>query len=231
MNSQTGVLAISILMCTWASSLEATESKTESGTVLVPLALELPQPSFSGTPLVYSSPNFEEPAFTRRKPFLAPIGTINLAKGKPVTSSDPAPHFGKLSFLTDGEKDFHNEFLLELNAGVQWIQIDLGATSELYAVLVWHFHASDRVYFDVVVQISDDPTFSNKVTTFYNNDLDNSAGLGSGKDKEYVENFEGRLIDAQGAHGRYVRLYSNGNTTDDTNHYVEVEAYGKSLKD
>jgi hypothetical protein len=26
--------------------------------------------------------------------------------------------------------------------------------------------------------------------------------------------------------GRYVRLYSNGNTTNDLNHYVEVEVHG-----
>ena len=27
--------------------------------------------------------------------------------------------------------------------------------------------------------------------------------------------------------GRYVRLYSNGNTSNDTNHYIEVEVYGR----
>ena len=47
-----------------------------------------------------------------------------------------------------------------------------------------------------------------------------------GKDKEYIEVAEGRLIDPKGAKGRYVRLYSNGNTTNDLNHYVEVEVYG-----
>ena len=37
---------------------------------------------------------------------------------------------------------------------------------------------------------------------------------------------EGKLFDPKGAKGRYVRLYSNGNTTNDLNHYVEVEVYG-----
>jgi len=27
--------------------------------------------------------------------------------------------------------------------------------------------------------------------------------------------------------GRYVRLYSNGNTTNKMNHYIEVEVFGK----
>ena len=48
----------------------------------------------------------------------------------------------------------------------------------------------------------------------------------SGKDKEYIEVAEGKLFDPKGAKGRYVRLYSNGNTTNDLNHYVEVEVYG-----
>jgi hypothetical protein len=30
--------------------------------------------------------------------------------------------------------------------------------------------------------------------------------------------------------GRYVRLYSNGNTSNDLNHYVEVEVYGTPVK-
>jgi len=35
------------------------------------------------------------------------------------------------------------------------------------------------------------------------------------------------LIDAKGANGRYVRLYSNGNTTNKLNDYIEVEVWGK----
>ena len=39
-------------------------------------------------------------------------------------------------------------------------------------------------------------------------------------------NAEGKLFEPNGAKGRYVRLYSKGNTTNDLNHYVEVEVYG-----
>jgi hypothetical protein len=46
----------------------------------------------------------------------------------------------------------------------------------------------------------------------------------------YFENFKGRLIDAKGVKGRYVRLYSNGSTADDQNHYTEVEVYGTPAK-
>ena len=64
------------------------------------------------------------------------------------------------------------------------------------------------------------------VRTVYNNDYDNSCGLGLGKDLEYIEDYRGRLIPLGGTHARYVRLYSRGNTSNDQNHYVEVEVYG-----
>ena len=106
------------------------------------------------------------------------------------------------------------------------VQIDLGASHPLHAILVWHYHSQARVYRDVVVQVSDDATFKKGVTTVFNNDHDNSAKLGGGPDKEYIEVAEGKLIDPKGVKGRYVRLLSNGNTTNDLNHYVEVEVYG-----
>ena len=46
----------------------------------------------------------------------------------------------------------------------------------------------------------------------------------------YVETAEGKLVDAKGVVARYVRLYSNGNTNNDLNHYIEVEIYGKPVK-
>ena len=39
------------------------------------------------------------------------------------------------------------------------MQIDLEKEADIYAVMVWHFHSQARVYFDVVVQVSDDPKF------------------------------------------------------------------------
>ena len=87
--------------------------------------------------------------------------------------------------------------------------------------MVWHFHSQERVYRDVVVQVSDDPAFDKDVTTIY----DNSEPAGT--DRPYIETYQGKLIDAKGVKGRYVRLYSNGNTTNKMNHYIEVEVWGK----
>jgi hypothetical protein len=113
---------------------------------------------------------------------------------------------------------------------VQHVTVDLGAPNEVYAVLFWHFHKTPRVYFDVVVQVADDADFKKNVRTIFNNDHDNTSGLGVGKDMNYVETAEGKLVDAKGSLARYVRLYSKGNNANELNHYVEVEVYGRVAK-
>lgn len=192
----------------------------------VALKIELPEPSFEGTPLDYFGRNLEKRSFKPRSDAMVPKGTTLLSKGKPVTAG-AKPAYGKLEYVTNGDKNYSVRSIIELPAGVQYIQVDLEDSYEIYVVMVWHYHRSERVYFDIVVKVSDDAEFASGVTAVYNNDHNNTSGLGIGSDKEYVETNEGRLIEAHGAKGRYVRIYSNGNTTDDTNHYIEVEVYGK----
>jgi hypothetical protein len=190
------------------------------------LKLKLPKPMFIGTPTNLRSPNLEKVTGKSRAPFYVPKGTVLLSEKKPVTSSDTLPVIGELDMITDGEKSGGDGYFVELGPTPQWVQIDLGAARALHAILVWHYHSQARVYRDVIVQVSDDPTFKAGVTTVFNNDHDNSAKLGAGKEKEYIEVAEGKLFDPKGVKGRYVRLYSNGNTTNDLTHYVEVEVYG-----
>jgi hypothetical protein len=190
------------------------------------LKLKLPKPMFIGTPTNIKSPNLEPITGKPRAPFFVPKGTTLLSGKKPVTSSDMQPVIGDLEMATDGEKAGGDGYFIELGPGVQWVQIDLGAAHALFAILTWHYHSQARVYHDVIVQVSDDPAFKSGVTTIFNNDHDNSSKMGVGKDKEYVEVAEGKLFDPKGAKGRYVRLSSKGNTTNDLNHYVEVEVYG-----
>jgi hypothetical protein len=194
------------------------------------LKLQLPKPMFIGTPRNIKTANLETVTGKPRGPFYVPKGTKLLSLKKPVASSDPQPVIGELSFVTDGEKSGEDGYFVELGPGTQWVQIDLGAENTLAAVLVWHYHSQARVYRDVVVQVSNDKDFVTGVTTIFNNDHDNTSGLGIGRDKEYIETNEGRLIDPRGAKGRYIRLYSNGNTSNDMNHYVEVEVYGTPSK-
>ncbi len=194
---------------------------------MVPLKTDLPKPVFLGTPVPIKLPKVEPAPTGKRPDFMIPAGCTNLALNKNVTSSTPDPITGSLDLLTDGDKAGDEGCYMELKPGKQWVQIDLGKPATIYAILVWHFHSQARAYLDVVVQVSDDPAFGKDVTTIFNNDTANELGLGVGKDLPYIESYQGKLIDAKGAKGRYVRLYSNGNTTNKMSHYIEVEVWGK----
>jgi len=211
----TGLFVAALL---FTNCIRAEEKKVE-------LKLELPKAFFQGTPVPVKLPNMEAPNTPAMK-IMVPEGTTNLAKGKKVTSSDSAPVIGELEMITNGDKEATDGCYTELGPSLQWAQVDLGAKHTIYAIAFWHYHAQPRAYHDVVVQISNDPDFVTDVKTVYNNDHDNSAGMGIGTDKAYIEANTGRLIDTKGVVGRYVRLYSRGNTSNEMNHYIEVEIFG-----
>jgi hypothetical protein len=197
---------------------------------LEPIPIELPKPMFQGTPQNLSVPNLEKPLGRARDPFLAPAGVENVSVDKDVVSTDMEPIIGDIEQITDGDKSGAEGSYVELGPGVQHVTIDLGAPHEVYAVLFWHFHRTARAYLDVVVQLADDAAFTKNVRTVFNNDHDDSAGMGAGSDMNYVETSEGKLVDAKGAVARYVRLYSNGNNANELNHYVEAEVFGRPAK-
>jgi len=197
---------------------------------LVPIDIVLPRPMFVGTPKPARVPNLEKPLGKDRAPFLAPEGVTNVASGKPVTSTDPEPIIGDLEMITDGDKEAADGSYVEFGPMKQSITVDLGAEYEIYAILFWHYHKEGLVYFDVVAQVASDPDFITNVHTLFNNDDDNSSGFGKGDDMHYVETNEGRLVDAKGVKGRYVRLHSNGNNANEYNHYIEVEVFGRAVK-
>jgi hypothetical protein len=230
-----GLFGLAMLATAMQAAEEAAkaEPKTDpkTGEKLVPLDIKLPKAMFEGTPKnIKPAPTLEKYVDKPRAPFYAPEGLVNLAAKKPVKSSDMMPIIGELDLVTDGDKEGTDGSYVELGPGLQWIQIDLGAKATIYAIMAWHYHGEGRVYHDFVVQTADDPDFIENVKTIYNNDFDNSSGLGIGKDLEYIEDFRGRLLDAKGVEGRYVRLYSKGNTSNDQNHYIEVEVFGKPAK-
>ncbi len=200
------------------------------GQDIEPLNIDLPKPMFIGTPTGFRVNKLEPPRGHDRPPFLAPQGTENVALGKFVESSDPDPLMGDLELVTDGNKEAVDGSFVELDEGLQHITIDLEGRFNIYAIAFWHFHKKARVYSDVIVQVSDDPDFLTGVHTVFNNDYNNSAGFGSGGEWHYVETYEGKLVDAKGAQGQFVRLYSQGNTDNKFNHYIEVEVYGKPVE-
>jgi hypothetical protein len=197
----------------------------------MPLPLELPKPQFVGIPIhLKGVENLERPLGRARPAFLAPDDVTNVALNKPVTALMDPPIMGELSQVVDGDKEATEDGLVDLGPMKEWVQIDLEAPHELWAVLFWHFHKQPRVYFDVVVQVADDPDFITNVRTLFNNDHDNTSGLGVGLDKNYVDNAEGKLVDAKKEVAQYVRWYSRENNLNDRSHYLEVEVYGRTPK-
>ena len=197
--------------------------------------IKLPKPLFQGTPKnIKPSPTLEKYNEKPRPPFYVPEGTTNLALRKPVTSSDIAADHRRTD---DGHRrrQGRDRWQLRRTRPRPAVGPDRPRdAAEIYAIVVWHYHAEGRVYHDVVVQVADDPDFIENVNTVFNNDFDNSSGLGLGKHLEYIDDYRGKLVDVRDgkgrpARGRYVRLYSKGNTSNDLNHYVEVEVYGKAV--
>lgn len=195
------------------------------------IKLTFPKEMFIGTPVPTALPNLEKPDPTKViKTFMAPKGTVNVAKGKKVTSSDTAPIIGDLTLVTDGDADGADGNFVELMPGKQWVQIDLEKPHDISKVAVWHFHKQAQAYIDVLIQLSDDPDFKTGVTTIFNSDHDDSSAMGKGGDPAYIETNHGRVIDAKGTKARYVRLWSNGNTASDMNHYCEVQVFAVPAK-
>ena len=195
----------------------------------------MPKPLFEGTP---KNIKIKMRKVIRNRKIMAVPGLKNLALKTPVTSSDEEPIIGELELTTDGDKEGTDGSFVELGPGVQWVQIDLGAPKEIHVVVLWHYHREGRVYRDVIVQAADDKDFITNVQTIFNNDHDNSAGLGIGKDWQYLDDYKGEIVmpnkHVKGTFvaqkpikARYIRCYSNGNTSNDLNHYTEVEIWGK----
>ncbi len=170
------------------------------------------------------------PRFEPRGPVYLPKGSKNVALHKPVTASDDAPIIGDLTLITNGEKGEEEGQWVELGPSTQWVQVDLEKTFDIHGVLLWHYFGESRVYRDVVVQLSDDPDFMKNVRTVYNNDADNSSGLGPGKDREYYEAAQGGWIPIKAQKARFVRFYSRGSTSDPQNQYIEAEVWATPTK-
>lgn len=195
-----------------------------------PLKLELPAPTLKGTPEDLPVGNMIEPLSDKPRPaYLIAKGVQNVALGKAVTSS-VKPFTGELSQITDGKKEAFDYDAVEMRKGTQWVQVDLGQTYAIEAIVMWHDHRYIQVMHDVIVQISEDPEFKDKVQTVFNNDVDNSSGLGVGTDREYFETHEGKIVDAKGAKGRYVRCYTKGGSLSALNCWQELEVYALPAK-
>jgi|ERR1035437_4843525 hypothetical protein len=222
-------LAVAVFNLLLAPTVPAADAAGD----LVPLPLKLPAPAFKGTPKdLQLGPNVEPISDKPRAPMMVPAGLKNLAADSKVkiTSSDKNVPADNLAKLTDGDKDASDQSIIFLRKGTQWVQMDFGSPQEIFAIVIWHAHNMAKVYHDVIVQVADDADFIENVRTVFNNDSDNTSGLGIGTDREYFETYEGKLINAKDVKARYIRFYSKGSTESALNEYTELEVYGRPAK-
>lgn len=147
----------------------------------------------------------------------------NVAAGvTAITASSPI--YGRpASALTDGDKLSSNYLELQ-DTYLQWVEIDLGTGFDVSRIKLWHYYDDGRSYKDVIVELSVDRVGWVQV---FNNDANNSAARGVGLDAEYVETASGKeILVASPVTARYLRLWSNGSSSNAENHYVELEVYG-----
>jgi len=188
----------------------------------------LPAPAFIGTPKNLS-PDLDLEPFPQQPPppLLIPDDARNLAPAARISSSDKRVSASDLAKVTDGDKEATDEGVALLRKGLQHLQFDLGAPHEIFAIIIWHAHDAPKIFRSVIVQAAADADFTQNVRTLFNNDRSNSAGLGAGTDRQYVESYRGKTIDAKGLPARYLRFYSAGSTESSMNEYTEVEIYGR----
>ena len=146
-----------------------------------------------------------------RPSMMVPVGLSNVARKAKITSSDKKAS-EKLHKMIDGIKECSIENVVSLRKGSQWVQLDFDRPQENYGIIIWHNFDSQNVCKDVVVQAGDDLDMADHVRTLFNNDQDNTSGLGVGSNREYYETYEGKLLDAKGVKARSLRFYSKGNT-------------------
>jgi hypothetical protein len=167
---------------------------------------------------------------------IATMPVANVARGKSVSTNATSTSGEPLSALTDGVKTRDKYVLYGTSTGPKWAQVDLGQAYDVARVNIrndWGDTSTYRTGKDLIVQLSNDSTFASGVTTIFNNDGDNSSGLGTGTDAEYVEPGDGSGKDifvADPVSARYVRYWANGHvringTVNAADTPVEIEVY------
>jgi hypothetical protein len=234
MNETSGIhrfaFGIACALALTTAPTSADDAKKGNEQDFVPLVLKLPAAKEAGTPKTVPAGSTVDVSAKPQGPLLIPKDAVNIAPGKKITCSDKNVTAGDLAKLTDGDKEAEESSIVLLHKGLQWVQFDLGGFFETYAIVVWHAFDTSKIYRSVIVQVADDADFTENVRTLFNNDRENSAGLGIGADRQYFESNLGKIIDARGARARFVRLYSNGNSDSRMNEYTEIEIYGRPAK-
>ncbi|MCK7496471.1 MAG: hypothetical protein MZW92_40375 [Comamonadaceae bacterium] len=198
----------------------------------VELKLTLPKPMFIGTPTNIKSANLEVVTGKSRGPFMVPAGTKLLSLKRPVDVERQAAGHRRARDDRRRREGRRRRLLRRTrplrSSGCRstWARSTRSTPSWRGTITARPASTGTSSF-----QVADDKDFLKGVHDgLQQRPRQLVRAWASGKDKEYIEVAEGRLFDPKGATGRYVRMYSNGNTVNDLNHYVEIEVYGTPAK-
>src|ERR1051326_2740983 len=112
----------------------------------VPLDVKLPGASFKGTPPANMPTNSYTEPYSEKAPapLMVPAGLQNLAAKAKLSCSSSNVMNGPLDKLIDGDKEPSEGSVVVLRKGTQWVQMDLGAPAEIFAVVIWHRKGSTK---------------------------------------------------------------------------------------
>ncbi len=150
------------------------------------------------------------------------IGARNIAGGKAFKYAN-----GTIATQIPSDNVISSDYpkFIDIGSGAQAITVDLGANFMIDGLRVWRFYGDARTYKDVIYEISTNADFTNS-TKVFNSNTTGSLGLGNGSDFTFSEKSYGHPVYFAPVEGRYVRLWSNGSSANNSNHYVEVQVFG-----
>lgn len=144
--------------------------------------------------------------------YIAELLSVNIAKGRPVTSSHPWQGNLKPELAVDGNiKSYWS-----CAHSPSWISVDLGAEETISRIKVVNYFV-DKRYYQYTVDISTDGTAWNSVA-------DMSANTEPATE-------QGNLFALDGVKARYVRVTMLKNSANPGMHIGELEVYGGGILD
>ena len=165
------------------------------------------------------------------------MATENVAKNKPVTgkwteTNQPATINSDRPYamVTDGVKNNcdanHAGFGEDNKTDSAYVEVDLQSIYDLTSLNLYRYWNDNRTYKGTVIALSTTADFKNP-TIIYNSDKENFHKMGAGNDELYVEKAAGKqFVFDTVIPARYIRVYMHGSNKGNTNHIVELEAYG-----
>ena len=147
------------------------------------------------------------------------------------------------SMAVDGINNTYNNYVdfgADSRTDASYLQVDLGAVYQLQSdengsltdvIKMWRYWNGSRTYKGTVIAVAEKADFSDQ-TIVYNSDTNNEMGLGAGTDSTYAETSAGKSFSLKTAtKARYVRVYMHGSGSGNTNHIVELQVFGKQVKE